>query len=237
MKQPAHSGKGILSVTAAVLLLLGLSGCAGGRTSPSSTARSGGETGTTSQQTLPTWNNLAEVTGTAQTAPDGFRSVRLTFFDHTPMQCSMVVPEGWELRPVNDQQTHKALSPVDIYVGNARVGYVGNWDYSGNGNPGDIDESSATYYVSIYSQLMLGAHHNWDNEYTPVRRTDTASSATCRVFYDKNITQDGKVHYNDGILSYDHTLMRYIQMEIEDGLLTKERLRVIAQSIRLSPVS
>lgn len=237
MKQPAHSGKGILSVTAALLLILALSGCAGGRTSPSSTARSGGGTTASAQATQPTQYNRATVIKTAQVAPDGFRSVRLTFFDHTPMQCDMVVPEGWELRPVNDQQTHEALSPVDIYVGNARVGYVGNWDYSGNGNPGDIDESSATYYVSIYSQLMLGAHYNWDNEYTPVRRTDTAASATCRVFYDKNITQAGKVHYNDGILSYDKTLEKYVQMEIEDGLLTKEQLRTIAASIRLSPVT
>lgn len=241
MKQPAHLGKGILSVTASALLLLGLSGCAGGRTSPSSTARSGGGTGTSAQptqQTLPTQYNHAAVTEMKQNAPDGFRSVLLTFYDHTPMQCNMVVPEGWELRPVNDTKIHDAYSPVDIYVANKKIGYVGNWDYSKEGTPGsEIDESNANYYVSIYGQLMLGAHYNWNNDYTPVRRTDTAASATCRVFYDKNITEDGKVHYNDGILSYDKTLGKYVQMEIEDGLLTKEQLRVIAASIRLSPVS
>ena len=204
-----------------------------------STTASGGGTGTTAQPTQPTWNNHAEVTETVQTAPDGFRSVRFAFYDHnTPMQCDIAVPEGWELRPVNDTKIHDAYSPVDIYVANKKIGYVGNWDYSKEGTPeSEIDESNANYYVSIYGQLMLGAHYNWNNDYTLVRRTDTAASATCRVFYDKNITEDGKVHYNDGILSYDKTLGKYVQMEIEDGLLTKEQLRVIAASIRLSPVS
>lgn len=203
-----------------------------------STIASSSGTGTTAQPTLPTWNNQAEAAETVQTAPDGFRSVRLAFYDHTPMQCDMVVPEGWELRPLNDTKIHAAYSPVDIYIANKKVGYVGNWDYGKEFNPEyEIDESNPTYYVSIYSQLMLNAHCNWNNDYTPVRRTDAAVSATCRVFYDKNLTEDGKVHYNDGILSYDKTLGKYIQMEIEDGLLTKDQLHTIAESIRLAPIS
>ena len=177
------------------------------------------------------WDNSASVADTDAGASSGYKSVRITFnttsTSRNPLYLDMIVPGNWDLKPVNDKAFHAAYSPVDIYLQNKKIGYVGNWSY-------EIPNGKELSYVSIYNQIMLGAHYNWNNEYTPIKNTELTCTATCRVFYDSNITEDQKEKYNDGILSYDNSLCKYIQMEIDDGVMTKEQIKAIASSVSLS---
>ena len=43
------------------------------------------------------------------------------------------------------------------------------------------DTTDENFYRSVYNQLMLGAHYNWNYEYTPVREDGRFCAATCKV--------------------------------------------------------
>ncbi|MBC8577834.1 hypothetical protein [Yanshouia hominis] len=89
------------------------------------------------------------------------------------------------------------------------------------------------FRVSVYNAGMLGSAVSWDDRYTPVKTDENAETATCRVRY-QNGGASGTTEYNDGVLTYDIGLLRYIGVELVGGALEESALQELAESIALS---
>ena len=215
-----------------------LSGC--GTASPAGTASGNREsttapaqaegTGTMTAPAMPSWENDARVEETGAGAPAGFQAVAVTFRDHNPIRAELVVPQEWELVPVNDAEPHLLYSPVNILVDGECVGFLGNFPIE---LPEGTSPQDEYFYVAVYHQLMSSAA-TWDNQYTPVKQTDTACAATCLATYEAQIMPDGQPQENPAVLAYDLEQGKYIGLAVKEGLLTPEQQTTVAESLTLA---
>jgi hypothetical protein len=116
--------------------------------------------------------------------------------------------------------------------------------YKSNNLVGSVGFDSFTYYPeagdnprAVYNKLMLGSLVSWDNEYTPVKKSDTLNTATCKISRTQMepgmAAASSPIKYSQGILAHDYDLLVYIGIEIEEGVLSKEELDVLVDSIVL----
>ncbi|HJD23412.1 MAG TPA: hypothetical protein H9694_04615 [Firmicutes bacterium] len=218
--------------------LTALSGC--GTASPAGTASGTGEstatpaqpagTETTTAPAMPSWENNAQVEETGADAPAGFKAVAVTFRDHNPIRAELVVPQEWELVPVNDAAPHLLYSPVNILVDGESVGFLGNFPIE---LPEGASPQDEYFYVAVYNQLMSSAA-TWDNQYTPVKQTDTACAATCLATYEAQIMPDGRAREDPAVLAYDLDQRKYVGLAVSEGFLTPEQQTTVAESLTLA---
>ena len=226
--------KPFLSATGAAWLtgILLLTASCGGAPPAAMSSDAGEDTTVPTQttQAMPVWENDAQVEETGADAPEGYKAVAVTFRDHNPIRAELIVPEDWELAPVNDTEPHMLYSPVNILVDGENVGFLGNFPIELLEGTSPQDEY---FYVAVYNQLMSNAV-TWNNAYTPVKQTDKTSAATCRVSYAAQVMPDGEAKESPAVLAYDLDLMKYVGLEVNEGFLTSAQQTEVAESLTLT---
>ena len=144
---------------------------------------------------------------------------------------SLTLPQGWTAAPVQPGEPAFAamlFAPVNLYADGRLAGTIATNDFAYH-----PEAEGENFRVSVYHDIMLGSVVSWDDSYTPVRTTGNAETAICRVRYQTG-GADGTTEYNDGILSYDIGLLKYIAIELEEGAVDAGQLAQIAESVALS---
>ena len=90
-----------------------------------------------------------------------------------------------------------------------------------------------SFYRMVYNQLMLGSVLNWDNEYTVAMDWGSGCSATVQIMESQGAA--GPKDKRPGILAYDQDRLVYIAVELQNGHLSSEEVRELAESIRILP--
>ena len=176
------------------------------------------------------------VTETGEDAPEGFKSVRITFMDSNLINVDMVVPENWTLKANNDIEAlfgYDVCHPVTFIQDGKSVGVIFDSIYEDYGS----DD-----YLSIYHYIR-GNHFMWLEDYREVRKDDKSSAAisTLTEWWQATVSDDsqGVIGYydekkRDAIVSYNKDVLKYIGISIDKDLLTKQQLEIIAKNIVLS---
>jgi len=151
------------------------------------------------------------------------------------MFAELIIPIEWELiSPTIYDDIELLLSVNYIYKNNERIGWTGYYSYQ-------IYYEAEDNYRSIFTDLMVSNHYNWDNNFNWIKKDDSSGTAVCKIY--KTLFENGKtaaesqIIYNSGILSYSKNLMRYIFIEIYEGFITDEEVQSIAESIKLFAIN
>lgn len=158
---------------------------------------------------------------------DGKEAYNAAIYDVPPFKVEVSLPEGWvqKLPDDNLRTPTFGFTPVYLFDGEkleATAAYNTFQLYE--------DTTDENFYRSVYNQLMLGAHYNWNYEYTPVREDGRFCAATCKVLITDSET--GEERYVPGVLAYDKERLVYVAIQFEEGAVTEEELRELAESIK-----
>lgn len=186
------------------------------------------------------------VTETNDEAPDGYKSVRITFMDYNPINVDMVVPENWTLKAKNDSLNadfgEGYCRKVEAFVGDKKVADI--YDSIFSLEYGDN-------YTMIYTYIKMG-HIRWLDEYREISNDGKSAAAVTNVLGWWNVTDDDEdllayypnltksedgltyVMSLDAVLSYNKDVLKYVGMSVEQDLLSTEALELIAKSIVLT---
>ena len=167
---------------------------------------------------------------------DSTNYVTITFKDHNPIKLSLSIPNTWRLEPVNDKQIYIGYcSPVDIYLDDEKIGYIANNIFSEFPEQWKADNPGwENNYYSIYNQLMGSNHITWNQDYKVIEKNEFGETATCKIFNDIVAMPDKQNTLDDGVLSYNKSVNKYILIYLENGILAPEELTTLAKSIEIS---
>lgn len=161
---------------------------------------------------------------------EGREEYNAAVYDIEPFQVALSLPEGWSVRvpPPAERRTSYAFTPLWLYQGEE---YAGSIAYNTFEVYPDVPEES--FYRMVYNQLMLGSVLNWDNEYTVAMDWGSGCSATVQIMESQGAA--GPMDKRPGILAYDRDRLVYIAIELQNGHLSSEEVRELAESIRILP--
>lgn len=176
---------------------------------------------------------------------EGYERVELTFpagetgGDTAPFSVCVSLPEGCTIRQPTQADGEKPssryaslFSPLSIYREGQYIGTIGFQAFE------NIPEAGNSYRA-VYSGLMMGSVVSWDSQYTPVvaAEDDRFSNATTNLRY-KEIAEGESAagaadRYCPGVLGYNRELEVFVGIAFEEGSITPEQQRAIAQSLTI----
>lgn len=142
------------------------------------------------------------------------------------------LPDGWSILPKEDEE-YELMSCFSIhYFYNEKGEYAGKIGY--NVMPSGLDGDSFIP-AAIYNQIALGNDYRFDvrEEYEVVKSSAESETALTEVYYSASVTDDHSEKINKGIVMYDLGQNVYIAVEFEDGALSDEQYRGIADSLSI----
>ena len=171
------------------------------------------------------------VTQTGKDAPVGFKSIKISFKDTRPLDVEFVIPENWTAKADNTNTIIWGSSPcyqVIFYDGEKEVGSIINDTFEiTKGYESDVN------YRMIYTYLRVRAF-DWTDEYRELKSDSNSGVAVTRIAFYPMGGESGETRYEEGILSYDISLLKFVALKFEKDLLSKEQLEKVANSIKIS---
>lgn len=191
--------------------------------------------------------NVVDVSRSASSEELGFSKHHIIFTLNSPLKFAsesiaveILLPDTWTLKPSVPEKdgdvTHFPFyAAVDIYLDEEYIGYIGIC-------PIELPNDAEYTPTAIYNQIAIGNAVCWDTikYYHPVKEDKQICNAVTKVMYSPRAFEDNRERNNTGILAYDTEIMKYVAIEIVDGVedrtvLSDTDVSVIAKSILLSP--
>ncbi|MDD2268181.1 MAG: hypothetical protein PHY15_01365 [Eubacteriales bacterium] len=175
------------------------------------------------------------VTETSNEAPDGYKSVRITFMDENPVHVDMVVPVSWTIEVDNDEVVDFGggfCNPISIYSDGNILG--GGYDA--------VFTTPDDDYLGIY-RYIRGIHVDWLEDYREVRKDDKSAAAISTIYSWwppsasdglSGVSPDENGYYQlrlDAVLSYNKDVQKFVGFSLERDKISEEQLEIIAKSI------
>ncbi len=154
-----------------------------------------------------------------------------------PFTECLVLPEGWMLGQREPDAGDIAGLEVKEIIGTFSTTYIFDENGICVGKMGrnfyELYEGEEDNPQAIYNQVALGNHYQFDvrNTYEIVRSDDIIETATADVIYSDSANDGGNTRTNYGILSRSKESLVYVVVELESGLVSKEDVTAIAESI------
>ncbi|MDD2267951.1 MAG: hypothetical protein PHY15_00200 [Eubacteriales bacterium] len=179
------------------------------------------------------------VTETNGEAPEGYKSVRITFMDENPIHVDMVVPESLTIEANNDEVVNFGIGfckPIGIYF---------DGEIIGGGYDAVFSIPNADDYLGIYHYIR-GIHVNWIEDYSEVRKDDKSAAALSTIYswwppsmsdFLSGVSPSENGYYEtrtDVVLSYNKDVQKFVGFTFGTDLIPDEQLETIAKSIVLS---
>ena len=179
------------------------------------------------------------VTETNNEAPDGYKSVRITYMDENPINVDMFVPVNWAIEADNDEVVDfggEFCNSISLYSDGKPIGA----GYDAAFTTPDADD-----YTEIY-HFIRWSHVNWLEDYREVRK-DGKSAAALSTIYSwwppsasdglSGVSPDENGYYQlrlDAVLAYNKDVQKYVAFSFKRDEVPAEQLETIAKSIVLS---
>lgn len=118
----------------------------------------------------------------------------------------------------------------------------GSMGYNSYDSDGDDSENPSVIYKDIssfegYNYSVKTPQEN--GYYIPIKEDKNTVTAVTKVYYSPEMSAeagyDGEERYNQGILSYNKELGVYVALEFDKDIVSDEKLRLIAESIKILP--
>ncbi|MBQ8612398.1 MAG: hypothetical protein IJ412_11930 [Oscillospiraceae bacterium] len=149
---------------------------------------------------------------------------------------SLTLPEGFVLAENWEKSIDPGMPPaVAVLWQGGAVGTLRLYPFAGDHS--EVDPADNELPMPVFAAVALSNHVDYD-EYTVIRSTDTGAAATARYLWQQMETFAGAAaalpwNSRDCILAYDWSVLPcYMELQLEEGLLTQQQLRDTADGIR-----
>ena len=154
-----------------------------------------------------------------------------------PFTVRLLLPQGWVIGERDLEAEDIVNLDVKEILGAFLTTYIFDEDGICVGKMGcnfyEIYEGAEDLPQAIYNQVALGNHYQFDvrNSYEIISRSNMIETATADVLHMESANDGGNVYTNYGILSRSREDLVYVALELESGLVSKEDVTALAESI------
>ncbi len=150
---------------------------------------------------------------------------------------SLALPEGFVLAENWEKSADPAMPPaVAVLWQGSAVGTLRLYPFAGD--YADVDPAGNELPMPIFAEVALSDHTGYD-DYTVVHSTDSGAAATAKYVWQQltgTVVKDAAAlpwNSRDCILAYDWSAMHcYMELVLEEGLVSARELEKIAHSVR-----